>query len=256
MRTLGILALCFTLSCARTVAQEPADDPRADTLQDCGAEKVAIFAGTTSKDAHFALAWTLRPNRKKTPVDWSTYKRDEPMAIMEKFPISDEDPTAGDYILVNGVLDLTAKRFTVLPIEDPHFPGRNHHGIAATWSEDRQGTRFAVVGNDGRFATNQLFLVHVTPQHVQPIPLSPTADKAVADRMRKRDPKDYRNYETAYELGSDPAPASKTPSGFQKNSVTIRFYTGIPKDDVNNDAGTITFTLPKGTILGVAFEKK
>ena len=261
MRTLGILALCLVSGCARVFAQEATPDPNAGTLVDCGAEKAVVFEDTTSKDGHFALGWTLRPNRKKELVDWSAYKRAESPAamaltLMEKYPTNDDEPAKGDYLLVNGVLDLTAKKFAALPIKDPHFPGRNHHGVSVTWSEDRQDTRFAVVSNDDRFATVDLFLVHLTSNHVESIPLSPTADKAVADR--KRDPKDYRNYVTTYELASDDSaePGKKPPSEFQKDSVTIRFYTNIPKSDVNVDQGEITFALSKGTILNVTFDKK
>lgn len=251
-----LLSLLFAVLLAPSLsAQAPPDDPQAGTLVDCGNEKVAIFERTESRDGRFALGWTVRPNRKKDPVDWSTYQRDDPLAFLEKYPDDVEKPDAGDYVLVNGVLDLRAKTFVPLPGKDPYFPGYNHHGLAVAWSEERNGARYALVSNDSRFSTDELFLVRLGAGPVWIVDLSPEADKAVAKRMRRRDPKDYRDYETTYDPRSE-ADSGTPRTEFRKNSVTVHFDTGVPKSEVNTDAGKITFALPKGNVLRIDFDKK
>ena len=210
---LCLLLLVFLAS--RLPAQEPPDDPQAGALVDCGGEKVAIFERTESKDGHCALGWTLRPGRRKEPFDWSAYNRSQPVETVLA-STADNDPEKGDYVLVNGVLDLQGKVFTPLPSKDPYFPNYNHHGLSVAWSEERDGTRYALVSNDSRFSTNELFLVRYGSTPVGIVNLSPEADRTVAERMRKRDPKDYRNYGTTYEPGNGADPGGTPRTAFRR----------------------------------------
>ena len=248
--------LLFALFAPCLSAQQPPDDPQAGVLVDCGNEKVAIFERTESKDGRFALGWTIRPNQKKDPVDWSAYHRDSPLDILEKYPTDDEHPASGDYLVLDGVLDLQQKKFTPLSSKDPYFPNYNHHGISVAWSEARGGTRYAVISNDSRFSTADLFLVRLGSAPAQVVNLSPEANKAVAERMRKRDPKDYRDYETTYYPRDDADPGGTPRTEFRQDSVTVHFETSVPKSEVNTDTGRITFALPKGSVQHVDFDKK
>ena len=252
-RLLGLLAL-FAIP---ALAQEPRDDPRAGVLVDCGGEKVAIFEHTESKDGHYALGWTIRPHRKQDPVDWSAYHRENPWDMVEKYSgTTDDEPAKADYLVVDGVLDLRGKTFTPLPSNAPFYPNRGHAGIAVAWESDvRRDGPTALVAIEARFSTNDLFLVRLDVGAPQVTALSPAADKAVSDGMKKRDPKDYREYETTYQLepGGDPA---SSPVRFQPDALTVRFDTAEPKSAVNVDAGSITFALPKGSVRRVVFDKK
>ena len=247
---LGVF-VCFA---GQTIqAQEPPGDPRAGQLVDCGSEKVAIFEDTTSKDGHYALGWTVRPNRKQNPVDWSIYKPDDWGAFYEKHSfIGDEGNEENQaYLLVDGVLDLTAKKFTPIPSKIPCFPGKNHSDISACWSGDQQGVRYALATIDRRFNTAELWLLTIDAQGTRARNLSPEADKAVKGYMRKRDPKDYQRYEVAYLLNGrdgDSGGLLKAAAGV----VTIYFDASIPKDDVNHDDGYITLSLPQGTVIRVS----
>ena len=254
MKTRHFLCL-LALVVSPAFAQEPPDDPKAGVLVDCGGEKVAIFDGTESKDGHFALGWTIRPNRKKDPVDWSVYHRESPLDIIEKYNAdAGEEPAKADYLLVNGVLDLPGKTFTSLPATGTYFPNRNRWGIGAAWPDARAGGRYALVGIEGRFATDSLFLVHLGAGAPQVTALSPEADKAVKDGMKKRDPKDFARYETSYDL--EATDAGKPGAKFQPDSVTVHFETAVPKSEVDMDAGSITFAIPKGNVQRIVFDKK
>ncbi len=216
---------------------------------DCGAEKVVVFADTTSKDGRFALAWTLRPNLKKDPVDWSTYTRDPDgsFSFLTRYATEDNegDMEKGDYLAVDGVLDWTTKKFMPLPTTVPYFPGKNRGHLSVTWSKSQRGFRFAVVANDTRFSTADLWLVVIDARGQRARNLITAADQAVQAYMRKRDPKDYRRYETSYDA-DDPRTI------FGAASLKIHFDTGIPKDDVNYDDGNITFALPQGIVTSIA----
>ena len=252
------LLLClpalFTIPAA---AQEPSDDTRAGILVACGGEKVAMFERTESKDGHYALGWTIRPHRKQDPVDWSAYHRENPVDMLERYPgTTDEEPEKADYLVVDGVLDLRAKTFTLLPSNAPFYPNRGHADIRVAWESDaRNGGPTALVAIGARFSTNDLFLVRLGAGAPQVTALSPEADKAVSDGMKKRDPKDYRSYETSYQLEPSGGLAS-SPVKFQPDAVTVHFETAEPKSEVNMDAGSITFALPKGSVRRVVFDKK
>lgn len=251
---------CLLLGVARLAAQQPAPTPAANPLVDCGSDKVAVFQDTTSKDGRYALGWTVRPNRKQEPVDWSIYNPDDVGAFYDKYPFvgtgDDDDMAKQDYRLMDGVLDLAAKRFTPLPTDNPYFPGKNHWDVGVSWSPGRTGVRQAVVGIDARFNTYNLWLVLLKADGVQIVNLSPQADKAVAGYMRKRDPKDHARYAAIYELG-EPARDGEPPGTvFMKGKVAIRFSAEVPKSETDHDGGLLTVAVPKGEVLRVAPVKK
>lgn len=231
--------------------QAPAEDTQGDILIQCGADKVAIFADTTSKDGRFALAWTLRPNRKHDPVDWSLYRREDLGPFWEKHATEDQDwnMTNGDYLVVDGVVDLKAKKFTDLFSQQPYRPNKNHGHLAVDWSDAQGGTRYAVISNDLRFSTEDLWLVVLTARGVRVVELTSQAYKAAVAYIRKRDPKDYKNYGATYEIGKAAADGEPSQTVFNKDSVSIRFVQEVPKSDTDVDYGKMIFSLPQGNVV-------
>ena len=237
--------LCLPLFALSVSAQEEPQDAPSRLLVDSSSGKVVIVAGTEETQAGLAVAWTLRPNRKHAPVDWSHYKdTDGSMHLMEKFPVDDEHPANGDYLLVNGVLDLKTKGFTPLPSRAPYFPNKNHGGLEAEWSDEAHGTRYGVIANNGGGhyveRTLELWLVQIDAQGTHFTELTPAAEKAVRAYMRKRDPKDADGYAWKCNFGDDV---------FQGQKLSVHFdaETALEKD---MDDGTIHFALPKGTVTG------
>lgn len=250
------LAIGMLVSFAGSLqAQMPDGLAKTDQPVDCGNEKVAIFEGTASKDGRYALGWTVRPNRKPGPVDWSSYRPDDPGDFYERHPFvgtgNDYDMDKQDYQLVDGVVDLRAKKFTPLQGNSPYYPGKNHWGLFVSWSKDRGGIRRAVVGNQARFSTYNLWLVSLKPDGPQIVELSPRADKAVEAYLHKRDPKDYQRYGTSYELGDSARDSEPSGTVFAEDTVTIRFIAEIPKSERDHDAGRLTLSLATGEVLRI-----
>ncbi len=235
-----------------------AEDFEANPLVTCGTETVVVFANTVSEDERYALAWTIRPNQKKEPVDWSSYVPLDFYLFRNKYNfVSDLDQTDHqDYQLVNGVVDLAAKRFTPLPSKNPYYPDRVRAGISAAWSDKRRGARYALVAIDTQLETDDLWLLTLDAPGLKPLSLTDAADKAVIKRMRKRDPWNYKYYATSYEPGGGANLNSISLPVFRKDSVTIPFYTDVPRSGPDGDQGKITFALPKGNVLRLGFDKK
>lgn len=231
-------------------------------LVHCGAEQVAIIAHTESKDGRFAAAWTIRPKGKQTPVDWSAYRRDDPLALVKKHGLNDnpgedgDDPGQSGYLLVNGVLDLRAGTFTALAFESPYYPEKYRGGLEAIWSEDRHGARYGALANDvGSNHTDDtvdLRLVECGPDGVHVTDLKPAADRAVKSFLRRRDPKNYRRYSWRYDFEAIGHHSEATLTPFQGDALTVHFNADVFLEPNDQAAGYVSFALPKGTVTGAA----
>ena len=259
------LPLCLLVLAPRADGQT--DQPPLDgTLVRCGTEQVAIFGDTVSKARRFAVGWTIRPNGKQAAVDWSAYRRDDPLSFIKKYglnanPTEDGDnPNRSGYWLVNGVLDLRAKTFSALAFESPYFPDKYRSELEAAWSLDRRGVRYGVIANsvgsnhtdnsvDLQLVESDLDGVHVTD-------LKPAADQAVKDFMRRRDPKDYKRYAWHYDFEGIGQHSEATLTPFKGDTLTIHFDAEVFLESNNQDAGLVSFALPKGTVVGTVADKK
>ncbi len=231
----------------------------------CGAEQVVIVERTESKDGRFAAGWTIRPKGKQAPVDWSAYHRDDPLPFVKKYGLNDnpdedgDDPDKSGYRLVNGVLDLRARTFTALTFESPYFPEKYRSSLEAAWSEDRHGTRYGVLANDvGSNHTDNtvdLQLVECRADGVQVKDLKPAADQAVRSFMRQRDPKDYKRYNWHYDFEAIGSHSEATLTPFEGDVLTVHFNAYMFLEPNNQDAGFVSFALPKGTVTGTTSEQ-
>ena len=230
-------------------------DPKANTLVNCGKQKVAIFANTESKDGNYALGWTILPHRARGPVNWSAYDRLDPDTFLAAHPTRD-DLSPGGYAWVNGVLDLRAKRFTPLPTAYPCYPHKPEVDLHVAWSDDQHGTRFALVGNDSTTRTFNLWLIDASPRKVSATDLAPAAGKAVDGFLRKQAPKQHADYQTSF-APADPPAGSKGSAGlFKGTTLEIPFRSASVKTDTApRYAGTLTVTLSRGKVTGVQGKK-
>ena len=243
--------LPLVLLATRVCAQGAGDDPKGGTLVDCGGEKIAIFAHSESAESQYAVGWTVRPDRNKKPVDWSSYDPTNLSAWLDKYPMDDE-LASGEYALVDGIVDLRAGKFTPLPTHAPFWPQKNHADFGVRWSGNEHGTRYAIINNDARWSTTNLWLVAATLDGVRFTDLAPAANKAVTALVKKHS-RASANYATVF--ATTPAVAEgKTPppNPFKGKSLKVAFEAEIPKSDDPGFTGELTISIPQGTILRIS----
>lgn len=255
MTSRRLLFLCLWTFVVRASAQT---DPAAldGTAVRCGAEQVVIIEGTASADGRLAAGWTIRPKDKQAAVDWSAYRRNEPLAFVKKYGLNDnpgedgDDPDKSGYRLVNGAVDLRAHTFTAFASESPYFPDKYRSSLEAAWSPERRGVRYGVLANDvGSNHTDNtvdLHLVQFSPGGVRVTDLKPAADRAVRDFMKRRDPKDYRRYSWHFD----------SEFTFQGDVLTVHFDAYVFLESNNQDAGFVSFALPSGTVVSTRADEK
>lgn len=230
---------------------------------DCGQEKVVAAEGTFSKDNHFAAAWTIHPQADKPLVDWSVYERDNPLALVDRYgvnsnpsagPGKENDAAGSGYLLINGVVDLTAKRFMPLATEDPWFPGKTRAALRTVWSADRHGMCYGAIGNTvGSKYTEgnvDLWLVELSAGGMNVVNLKPGADEAVQAFLHRRDPKDAERYQWSFTFDDLDAKAGRLTTGFKGDVLALRFIATVPDKTDDLDVGFVQFRLPKGEVRG------
>ena len=236
MKPLLILLFCLVVLTGRINAQNSPDG----TLVDCGSEKVAVFAGSVSPDGRYAFGWTFRPTRNQTPVNWSGYDPAKPFDWLQTY-LPELDASDPAYQLVNGVLDLSAHKFTPLSSRFPYWPNKNHGDMDVAWSHGSQPGKFAVVSNDARFYTIDLWLIETGDTEIRVVDLIDPAEKSVRRYLRQQWPKKYDSFAVTYGDVS-----------FAHGVAKIDFNAEIPKSqDDSGDQGTVSVALPAGTITGV-----
>ena len=236
MKLLLTLLLCLGVVTSRAAPRDPDDGG----LVECGAETVAVFAGSVSPDGHYAFGWTIRPARNQTPVSWAGYDPENPYTMLEAYPY-DPDKSDPEYRLIDGVLDLHAHRFTPAESTFPYWPNKNHGHLGVAWSHGSRPGKFAVVRNDARLCTWNLWLVETGEAGVRVVDLGEPAEKSVRSFLRRKFPKKYDAMAEAYGDVS-----------FAHGAAMIDFEAQIPKsEDSSSVKGTVHVALPAGTITGV-----
>ena len=129
---------------------------------------------------------------------------------------------------------------------------RSIRGIDVAWSDDQRGTRYALVMLGAGYNTLELWLVTVSTKGTRTRNLSPEANKAVKDYVRKREPRANREYAIFYSQ-SGQYHGGDGPLKVAGKSVTNHFDVGNPRYP-NDDGGNITFSLPQGTVASVSKE--
>ena len=254
----GPALFCVVLGVAHARGQDRADAPDG-VLVRCGTEQVATFSGTESKDRRFAVGWTIRARgNEKAPAPWAAYNGEVPAVKAGRGRLENEDgsPRKGNYRVVDGLVDLKAKRFTPWQSEEPHYAGRARGSMEAVWSGDRQGTQYGVILNNhegnSHQATTDLQLVVIGPDEVHLTDLKPATEGAIRTYLHKRDPKDAVRYAwicTADVLTSQ-SQGRQALTLFKGEALTLPFTASIPGEPQNVDAGRVSFALPQGTVTG------
>ena len=236
MKLLRVLLLCLAVCTGRAQARDPQDG----ALVDCGPEKVAVFEGSVSPDGHYAFGWTVRPGRNQKPVDWATYNPHTINDWLQAY-LPEPDATNPDYTLVNGVLDLRTRKFTPVPSRFPYWPNKNHGDMGVAWSHGSQPGKFAVIHNDARFFTIDLWLVETGDGNIRVVDLADPAEKSVRSFLHRRFPGKYGDLAVTYGDVS-----------FKNGAALLDFSAEIPKSaDDSGGGGTVSVALPGGTITGV-----
>ena len=208
---------------------------------DCGQEKVVVAESTASEDGHFAAAWTIQPKGDKPAVDWSAYERENPLALVDRYgvnsnptagPGDENDPGKSGYLLLNGVVDLAAKRFMPLTTDDPWFPYKTRAALRAVWSTDRHGVRYAAIGNTvGSKYTEgnvDLWLVELNAQGMNVVDLKPGADEAVQGFLHRHDPKDADQYQWSFSFDDKDEKTKGLHTGFKQDVLALHFIATVP----------------------------
>jgi uncharacterized protein YecT (DUF1311 family) len=227
----------------------PAESDK-DRLIDCGAEKVIVIAGTQSPDSAYAIGWTLRPTTKGTPaVDWSSFDPEQVWDFLEKYDWENEK---APYSLLDCVVDLRRKKLVTLPTDNPYHTNKNHGGLAIKWSPDVHGGSYAVVENDARFSTDNLWLVLINREGgIQQADLEPRLSKTVAKVLLDKRPWNHEDYATSFPVSNSGQPDASG-AVFREGEVEIPFEADVPKSDVDSVIGSITVHLPEATITKVS----
>jgi hypothetical protein len=232
-----------------------ADVPNA-TLVQCGTDQVAIFPDTTSKDGRFAVGWTIRAHGKPGLQPWAVYDPDDSTLHARMSLLLDDAgaPRHGDFAAVVGLVDLHAKQFTVLPSEEPPFPGQARADLSVRWYEPKGVARYGVIinnhdGNSAQF-TIDLSLIDVSGKQARVVSLKPAAEQAIGKFLQARDPKDHARYEWRCDLDRI-SNTGRTPyDAFSSSALTLPFEADIPGEPKNVDAGLVSFSLPSGAVRG------
>ena len=166
---LVLASLCF-VPCAVHAAGQEADDSPQGVLVQCGDEQVSTFGDTVSKDRRYAVGWTIRAKGgKKAPAPWAEADRDSPAtaATLRLLENEDSSPRKSDYTVVDGLVDLKAKRFVPWQSQEPHYVYPARGSMSVAWSGDGRSTRYGILCNNHQGnsyeATIDLQLVVVGP---------------------------------------------------------------------------------------------
>jgi hypothetical protein len=220
-------------------------------LIDCGSEKAVTFEKTRSPDARYAIGWTLRPKKLNVqPVDWNHWNPDTALSFFEryKFSLDEEDVP---YELINCVIDTQEKKLLSLQSDWPNWPLKNRGYLVAVWSVEQDGRRYALVQNDARFFTVNLWLITFGRDGMHQLDLVPKLDKLVREFIRKKKPRKFRDYGIFFPLYDD---ADQPKSGIFKNDIAeIPFSADIPKsmDEKTSVEGFVLIRLEDIAILEV-----
>lgn len=250
-----VLLLLAGLLSLRALASGQASipDPNAGRPVDCGNESVVPFAHTASSDGRYALVWTVRGHRASAKaVDWTSYMSDPNSDWLKGYPAFVKDFSPDGYDLLNGVVDLAAKKFFPLSTTQPFQPDGNHHELWAAWLDSPRGKRYALVANNSRWSTSNLWLITLDVAGAHAIDLQIAAEAAVRHYVSKHAPREHHGYAVGFFVGK---PSSGGPSAgdpFAGKRLNVPYETVVPRSSEGpNFTGHVGVALPSGKILGV-----
>lgn len=241
--------LCFALfftGLETLQALEPSDSHK---LVDCGADKAVVIKDTESQDGRYAIGWTIRRRSKDAkPVNWSAWDGDL-ITFINRYETQDPERPHAPYELDNCLIDLKEKKMLILPSDWPYWPHKNRGYLDVVWSPVFKGSRYALVQNDSRFYTHNLWLAVIDSEGMHQRDIAPRLERPVVQFIRKMKPSSFADYGVFYPLHRSEFDTLKDAS-FNDSSAEIPFLADIPKSDDPNSSvtGIVTVRLPGGTV--------
>jgi uncharacterized protein YecT (DUF1311 family) len=224
-------------------------------LLDCGGDKVVLLDDATSKDGGYAIGWTFRARTSKVkPVDWSSWDPNSTNDFFNNYDFIDpdiEDPGSAKpsehapYEVFDCAVDLKKKQVLPLPSTWPYWPDKNHASFRLIWSPPAGGTQYALVDNDGRWSTENLWLVGAGESGMRETDLSQRLNAAVETVLKAKRPVGYERYAISWLSNADEQ------NMFKGSTARLDFSAAIPKEDETVD-GFITLDMASGTLGKVA----
>lgn len=215
----------------------------------CGAGKVVLFDDATSKNGRYAIGWSLRPrNPKVKPVDWSLWNPDDPYDFLDKYPYLDPatGATAGaPYELFDCAVDLNKKRLLPLRSDWPFWPRKNHGDFQVSWNDAPGAAQYAIVKNDARFGTEDLWLIAAGDSGLRETELSRVLNKAVEHILEAKRPLNYARYSITW------LPNPDNRNIFHGSMAVLYFSADIPKMDNGSVEGSVTVDIPRAALAKI-----
>jgi uncharacterized protein YecT (DUF1311 family) len=234
---------------------------------ECGGEKVVLFDKSGSTDGRYAIGWTLRAKGAGAkPVDWSLWDPDHPYDLLDKFDYLDPEITGGGlaplvdamtsvpreegagkrtrapYELYDCVVDLKKKRLLALRSTWPYWPNKNHGDLQVIWSAAKDGRESAIVSNEARFSTANIWLVTTGESGMKGMELADRLDDEVTRVIKVMRPLSYRWYGISW------LPEGGDAKIFEGSRVRLSYSADIPKSDYETVAGEMTVDVDSGRI--------
>lgn len=247
-RAVGVVLLLVTAT-ARA-----ADDAPPPPLVTCGAERVAIFMDTQSKDGRYALGWTLRDPHAPPPAPWSLYDPDGPAASVMRRLVDDAgaDRPGETLTPVAGIVDVRGHRFSPLTFRERAFPGRARDDDEVAWLEGASDPRIGVVvhNHDGKRATtSDLLLATLDGGAVRITDLRPLFERAIRDFLARRDAKHASSYTWACATDRLVKTGRQPYAVFHADTMTLPCIAEL--DEHHADAGFVAYSLARGVVTAV-----
>ena len=211
------------------------------------------FDDSASPDKRYVFGWTMAPRDKNTKApDWSTFKVDDPLAFMDAYPtdsFTDDSSTPQPYLERNILIDRRTGKTVSLKTEEILFPYKNRGYLATQWLLSDSTPGYALIQNDARFYTANLWLITLRAGAMDVVDLVSRLNAALSPIIRDRQPIEASDLGISYQL-DDPYSVAKF--RFADGSAKIPFSTAIPKSPAPSVSGIVTVRLSDGKILDVA----
>lgn len=220
MKTIPIkLQLFLCVLATRAISAEP---PSEAGVFDVGGERVRLIGGTLSADGRYVGACAIHADPGKPPVDWEGIAKSE-RGVVEYV---DEE----GYKLSNVIVDLERRAIVVrLESSDAYFPNKNHGSFSLAYGPEKDGRRFILVGNAGKWEPSDIRLVEIGEGGAKQIDLLKILNSEVTKHVAKKRGSAER-YVLDYWISG--LPELGLLSGFA-NATTLRVpsIAQVPKDE-------------------------
>ncbi len=131
------------------------------------------FAGLESPDKRFAIGWTLVKVQGESPkIDWQRLGEGVDQ-FLDLYPPREVTEQDSGYSIQNVFLDRKTENGVVLQSSQPMWPGKNRGHISVAWAPFNENGVVALVSNDVRLFTANLWIVEMQQDGVKVTDLVP-----------------------------------------------------------------------------------